>query len=134
MSGRADVPRQPESGAERLVRARSRAPQGPRRARPPLELGASTLAPSPDKPKSSGINLFRDHPKEALLVMALTAGGTLAFYAYTTYMQKFLVNTVGLTKGESTLVSAGSLFVFKGQYRAVLINYPDPAQKDALIP
>ena len=32
-----------------------------------------------DRPKSSGANLFRDHPKEALLVMALTAGGTLAF-------------------------------------------------------
>jgi cyclase len=26
--------------------------------------------------------------------------------------------------------AAGSLFVFKGQYRAVLINYPSPAQKD----
>jgi cyclase len=29
--------------------------------------------------------------------------------------------------------AAGSLFVFKGAYRAVLINYPNPAQKDALI-
>ena len=29
-------------------------------------------------------------------------------------------------------VSAGSLFVFKGKYRAVLINYPDRSQKDAL--
>ena len=48
-----------------------------------------------DRPKSSGANLFRDHPREALLVMALTAGGTLAFYAYTTYMQKYLANTVG---------------------------------------
>lgn len=28
--------------------------------------------------------------------------------------------------------AAGSLFVFKGQYRAVLINYPDPAQRDVL--
>ncbi|OWQ46216.1 imidazole glycerol phosphate synthase subunit HisF [Roseateles noduli] len=28
--------------------------------------------------------------------------------------------------------AAGSLFVFKGQYRAVLINYPSPAQKDEL--
>lgn len=28
--------------------------------------------------------------------------------------------------------AAGSLFVFKGQYRAVLINYPDTAQKDVL--
>lgn len=29
--------------------------------------------------------------------------------------------------------AAGSLFVFKGAYRAVLINYPDQAQKDDLI-
>lgn len=29
--------------------------------------------------------------------------------------------------------SAGSLFVFKGSYRAVLINYPTPAQKDEII-
>lgn len=29
--------------------------------------------------------------------------------------------------------SAGSLFVFKGKYRAVLINYPQPAEKEALI-
>ncbi len=28
--------------------------------------------------------------------------------------------------------AAGSLFVFKGQYRAVLINYPKPAEKEAL--
>jgi imidazole glycerol-phosphate synthase subunit HisF len=29
--------------------------------------------------------------------------------------------------------AAGSLFVFKGIYRAVLINYPNPAQKDAIV-
>lgn len=29
--------------------------------------------------------------------------------------------------------AAGSLFVFKGAYRAVLINYPDEAQKEALV-
>lgn len=29
--------------------------------------------------------------------------------------------------------AAGSLFVFKGPYRAVLINYPNPSQKDELI-
>ena len=29
--------------------------------------------------------------------------------------------------------AAGSLFVFKGVYRAVLINYPSRADKDALI-
>jgi len=30
-------------------------------------------------------------------------------------------------------VSAGSLFVFKGKYRAVLINYPTPTEKEVLI-
>ena len=29
--------------------------------------------------------------------------------------------------------AAGSLFVFKGRYRAVLINYPNAAEKDALL-
>jgi imidazole glycerol-phosphate synthase subunit HisF len=29
--------------------------------------------------------------------------------------------------------AAGSLFVFKGRYKAVLINYPSPAQKEELI-
>jgi imidazole glycerol-phosphate synthase subunit HisF len=29
--------------------------------------------------------------------------------------------------------AAGSLFVFKGPYRAVLISYPPPSQKDLLI-
>jgi imidazole glycerol-phosphate synthase subunit HisF len=29
--------------------------------------------------------------------------------------------------------SAGSMFVFKGVYRAVLINYPSPEEKDNLI-
>jgi MHS family alpha-ketoglutarate permease-like MFS transporter len=56
--------------------------------------------------------LFRDHPKAALLVMALTAGGTLAFYAYTTYMQKFLVNTSGFGRETATLITAAALFLF----------------------
>ena len=49
------------------------------------------------------------HPKEALIVIGLTMGGTLAFYVYTTYMQKFLRLSVGLTDGQSTAVSAASL-------------------------
>jgi MHS family alpha-ketoglutarate permease-like MFS transporter len=65
-----------------------------------------------DKPKSSGVNLFRDHPKEAFLVMALTAGGTLAFYAYTTYMQKFLVNTSGFNRQIASQVMTAALFLF----------------------
>ena len=69
-------------------------------------------AQADDKRTSGGIVLFRDHPREALLVMALTAGGTLAFYAYSIYMQKFLVNTSGFNRETATAISAGSLLVF----------------------
>lgn len=65
-----------------------------------------------DAPKSSTFSLFRHHPREALLVMALTAGGTLAFYAYTTYMQKFLVNTSGFGRETATQITAAALFLF----------------------
>lgn len=63
-------------------------------------------------PRSSTFALFRHHPREALLVMALTAGGTLAFYAYTTYMQKFLVNTSGFSAETATQITAAALFLF----------------------
>ena len=62
--------------------------------------------------KSSGASLLRDHPREALLVMALTAGGTLAFYAYTTYMQKYLANTVGFDRATASRIMTAALFVF----------------------
>ena len=52
------------------------------------------------------------HPKEIALVVGLTMGGTLAFYTYTVYMQKFLVNSVGLTRDQSTLISVSSLFFY----------------------
>lgn len=52
------------------------------------------------------------HPKAIATVAGLTLGGTLMFYTYTTYMQKFLVNTVGLTKNESTLLTFSSLLIF----------------------
>jgi MHS family alpha-ketoglutarate permease-like MFS transporter len=52
------------------------------------------------------------YPKALLTVVGMTLGGTLAFYTYTNYMQKFLVNTVHLTKNESTRVSFIALLIF----------------------
>ncbi len=65
----------------------------------------------PAKNKGTLKELFK-HPKAIVTVIGLTLGGTLSFYTYTTYMQKFLVNTVGLTKNESTLLTFSSLFIF----------------------
>jgi MFS transporter, MHS family, alpha-ketoglutarate permease len=56
-----------------------------------------------------GLKLLAQYPREVMIVMGLTMGGTLAFYVYTTYMQKFLKLSVGLTDAQTTAVSAGSL-------------------------
>lgn len=44
--------------------------------------------------------------------MLLTAGGTLAFYAYSIYMQKFLVNTSGFSREIASQINAITLFIF----------------------
>ncbi len=65
-----------------------------------------------EKPKESLMRTLMRHPKELLTVVGLTMGGTLAFYTYTTYMQKYLVNTVGMSISDSTTISAATLFLF----------------------
>lgn len=59
--------------------------------------------------RESSIRTLRNYPKQVLIVIGLTAGGTTAFYTYTTYMQKFLKLSVGLSDNKTTIVSAGSL-------------------------
>jgi MHS family alpha-ketoglutarate permease-like MFS transporter len=60
----------------------------------------------------SGLRELLKHPKAIITVVGLTLGGTIAFYTYTTYMQKFLINTVKLSKDDATLLSFCSLFIF----------------------
>jgi MHS family alpha-ketoglutarate permease-like MFS transporter len=67
---------------------------------------------SRDQPKSSGWLLFSQHPRQAITVILLTAGGTLAFYAYTTYMLKFLVNTTGFDRETANWVMTGALALY----------------------
>ncbi|MBL8630842.1 MAG: MFS transporter, partial [Rhodospirillaceae bacterium] len=69
-------------------------------------------APDAARRTSGGWTLVTQHPREALMVLGLTAGGTLAFYAYTTYMQKFLVNSSGFSKETATEITTAALFVF----------------------
>lgn len=52
------------------------------------------------------------YKRQIATVVGLTAGGTVAFYTFTTYAQKFLVNTAGFTKAAATQVSALTLLVF----------------------
>ena len=56
--------------------------------------------------------LLKNHPRETLAIFGLTCAGSLGFYAYTTYMQKFLVNTAGFTKDTATAITAGVLVLY----------------------
>jgi len=59
--------------------------------------------------KASSVAALMKYPREVLVVVGLTMGGTTAFYTYTTYMQKFLKLSVGLDDNRTTLVTATSL-------------------------
>jgi MHS family alpha-ketoglutarate permease-like MFS transporter len=56
--------------------------------------------------------LVSRHPKPTLAIIGLTAAGSLAFYAYTTYMLKFLVNTAGFDKATAGAVNLATLAGF----------------------
>ena len=47
--------------------------------------------------------VFR-HTRSFLIVLGFTAGGSLAFYTFTTYMQKYLVNTSGMDAREASRI------------------------------
>jgi len=58
------------------------------------------------------IKALLKHPKAVLTVIGLTIGGTVAFYTFTTYMQKFLVDTANFSNANASLISTLSLVVF----------------------
>ena len=74
-------------------------------------LSYENVAARAKRRRSTIVNLFRDHPREAFLVMALTAGGTAAFYAYTIYLQKFLANTSGFDRVTASRIMTVALMV-----------------------
>ncbi|HET8711728.1 MAG TPA: MFS family transporter [Spongiibacteraceae bacterium] len=55
--------------------------------------------------------LFK-HRRAFLTVLGFTAGGSLVFYTFTTYMQKYLVNSAGMSAKTSSAVMTGALLAF----------------------
>ena len=50
--------------------------------------------------------------KAFIMVLGFTAGGSLSFYTFTTYMQKYLVNTAGMHANTASAIMTGALFIF----------------------
>jgi metabolite-proton symporter len=62
--------------------------------------------------EAGSIKALLSHKRAVLVTLGLTVGGSLYFYTFTTYMQKFLVNTVKLTAADVSAVMTGCLIVF----------------------
>ena len=65
-----------------------------------------------DKDAGTIKGLFSNHAAAFITVLGYTAGGSLIFYTFTTYMQKYLVNTAGMTAKNASYVMTGALFLF----------------------
>jgi len=76
------------------------------------ETGAFASARAKGARGSSVLGLLTRHPRETAIVFALSAAGGLAFYCFTTYMQKFLTNTAHFSKTTATEITAASLVVY----------------------
>ena len=72
----------------------------------------STAATRADKDAGTLSALFRDHKAAFFTVLGFTAGGSLIFYTFTTYMQKYLVNSAGMSIKTASNIMTGCLFLY----------------------
>ncbi|MFT8870856.1 MAG: MFS transporter [Sporolactobacillus sp.] len=64
------------------------------------------------KKQAGTLRALMNYPRAVLTVVGLTLGGTIAFYTYTTYMQKYMINSVGLPKDTVSLINFAALLIF----------------------
>ena len=57
-------------------------------------------------------HLFAHHKRAFFVVLGYTAGGSLVFYTFTTYMQKYLVNSAGMSIKTASNVMTACLFLY----------------------
>jgi MHS family alpha-ketoglutarate permease-like MFS transporter len=72
----------------------------------------SSAATRNNKNAGSIVELFTHHKAAFFTVLGYTAGGSLIFYTFTTYMQKFMINTTGLPKEQVTWINFVALLLF----------------------
>ncbi|KAM9867102.1 Alpha-ketoglutarate permease [Leucobacter aridicollis] len=64
------------------------------------------------KKQAGSLRAVAKYPRAVLTVMGLTIGGTVAFFSFTTYLQKFMVNTSGIPKETVSLINFCALLIF----------------------
>ncbi len=56
--------------------------------------------------------LFTEHWKPLLICIGVTLGGTVAFYTYTNFILKFMNDTSGIAKTDTSVINFWALFIF----------------------
>lgn len=62
--------------------------------------------------EAGSIRALLHHPRAVMMVLGFTAGGSLFFYTFTTYMQKYLVNTAHMNAETASNVMIVAIVVF----------------------
>jgi len=66
---------------------------------------------APGRRAGGAADLWRNHRRAVLIAFGLAVGSNVAFYTYTTYMQKYLVVTSGLSKTVASQICAAATIV-----------------------
>ena len=72
----------------------------------------STAETRANKDAGTISHLFKHHKAAFFTVLGYTAGGSLIFYTFTTYMQKYLVNSAGMSIKTASNIMTACLFIY----------------------
>jgi MHS family alpha-ketoglutarate permease-like MFS transporter len=75
-------------------------------------LDETTTAETRKLKEAGTLRGLMQHKGAFLTVIGFTAGGSLIFYTFTTYMQKYLVNTAGMHAKTASNVMTAALFIY----------------------
>ncbi|KIG03414.1 MFS family transporter [Caballeronia concitans] len=75
-------------------------------------LDETTTAETRERKEAGTLAGLMQHKKAFMTVVGFTAGGSLIFYTFTTYMQKYLVNTAGMHAKTASNVMTAALLVY----------------------
>ncbi|WP_233859710.1 MFS transporter [Paraburkholderia sp. HD33-4] len=62
--------------------------------------------------RGSLMALLVRHRMQTLWTIGISIGGTVAFYTFTIYLQKYMVNTTGFSRGTATLITTAALVIY----------------------
>ncbi|MER7024766.1 MFS transporter [Streptomyces ramulosus] len=77
-----------------------------------VRAGETPIAEQAQAPRPGLFEALRRHPRESLLICGITAGGTLAYYTWTSYLPTYAELNAGVAKADALLAGTLSLTFF----------------------